>query len=103
MKNAIFVFIILGLIIFTTLIKNSSKEIDKEIFKLEEDISILKNELEMLKLEHDYLTSPKKLTELQKLYFEDELINYDLSKFGEIIINENELLILKKDKFLSNE
>jgi len=103
MKNVIFVFIILGLIIFTTLIKNSSKEIDKEIFKLEEDISILKNELEMLKLEHDYLTSPKKLTELQKLYFEEELINYDLSKFGEIIINENELLILKKDKFLSNE
>ena len=103
MKNVIFVFIILGLIIFTTLIKNSSKEIDKEIFKLEEDISILKNEREMLKLEHDYLTSPKKLTELQKLYFEEELINYDLSKFGEIIINENELLILKKDKFLSNE
>ena len=103
MKNAIFTFIILSLIIFTTLIKNSSKEIDKEIFKLEEDISILKNELEMLKLEHDYLTSPKKLTELQKLYFEEELIYYDLSKFGEIIINENELLILKKDKFLSNE
>ena len=103
MKNTIFIFIIFGLIIFTTLIKNSSKEIDKEIFKLEEDISILKNELEMLKLEHDYLTSPKKLTELQKLYFEEELINYDLSKFGEIIINEDELLILKKDKFLSNE
>ena len=103
MKNSIFIFIIFGLIIFTTLIKNSSKEIDKEIFKLEEDISILKNEREMLKLEHDYLTSPKKLTELQKLYFEEELINYDLSKFGEIIINENELLILKKDKFLSNE
>ena len=103
MKNTIFILIIFGLIIFTTLIKNSSKEIDKEIFKLEEDISILKNELEMLKLEHDYLTSPKKLTELQKLYFEEELIYYDLSKFGEIIINENELLILKKDKFLSNE
>ena len=103
MKNSIFIFIIFGLIIFTTLIKNSSKEIDKEIFKLEEDISILKNEREMLKLEHDYLTSPKKLTEFQKLYFDEELINYDLSKFGEIIINENELLILKKDKFLSNE
>ena len=103
MKNTIFILIIFGLIIFTTLIKNSSKEIDKEIFTLKEDISILKNEREMLKLEHDYLTSPKKLTELQKLYFEEELINYDLSKFGEIIINENELLILKKDKFLSNE
>ena len=103
MKNTIFIFIIFNLIIFTTLIKNSSKEIDKEIFKLEEDISILKNEREMLTLEHDYLTSPKKLTELQKLYFDEELINYDLSKFGEIIINENELLILKKDKFLSNE
>jgi len=103
MKNTIFILIIFGLIIFTTLIKNSSKEIDKEIFKLKEDISILRNDREMLKLEHDYLTSPKKLTELQKLYFEEELINYDLSKFGEIIINENELLILKKDKFLTNE
>ena len=39
MKNTIFVFIIFSLIIFSTLIKNSSKEIDKEIFKLEEDIT----------------------------------------------------------------
>ena len=103
MKKILLFFSIILLIVSTTLIKNSSKEIDKEIFKLEEDISILKNEREMLKLEHDYLTSPKKPTELQKLYFEEELTNYDLSKFGEIIINENELLILKKDKFLSNE
>ena len=65
--------------------------------------SILKNEREMLKLEHDYLTSPKKLTELQKLYFDDELINYESSKFGELIMKENELLIIKKNNFLSNE
>ena len=44
MKKIIFTVIICSLIIFTTLIKNSSKEIDKEIFKLEEEISILKNE-----------------------------------------------------------
>ena len=103
MKKIIFTIIIFSLIIFTTLIKNSSKEIDKEIFKLEEEISILKNEREMLKLEHDYLTSPKKLTELQKLYFDDELINYESSKFGELIMKENELLIIKKNNFLSNE
>ena len=103
MKKIIFTVIICSLIIFTTLIKNSSKEIDKEIFKLEEEISILKNEREMLRLEHDYLTSPKKLIELQKLYFDDELINYELSKFGELIMKENELLIIKKNNFLSNE
>ena len=103
MKKIIFTIIIFSLIIFTTLIKNSSKEIDKEIFKLEEEISILKNERDMLKLEHDYLTSPKKLTELQKLYFDDELINYESSKFGELIMKENELLIIKKNNFLSNE
>ena len=103
MKKIIFTVIICSLIIFTTLIKNSSKEIDKEIFKLEEEISILKNEREMLKLEHDYLTSQKKLTELQKLYFDDELINYESSKFGELIMKENELLIIKKNNFLSNE
>ena len=33
MKKIIFTIIIFSLIIFTTLIKNSSKEIDKEIFK----------------------------------------------------------------------
>ena len=103
MKKIIFTIIIFSLIIFTTLIKNSSKEIDKEIFKLEEEISILLNEREMLKLEQDYLTSPKKLTELQKLYFDDELINYESSKFGELIMKENELLIIKKNNFLSNE
>lgn len=103
MKKTIFIIILFGLIIFTTLIKNSSKEIDKKIFKLEEEISMLKNEQEMLKLEYDYLTSPKKLTELQKLYFEEDLINYDSSKFGEIIVNENEFLIIKKTNLLSNE
>ena len=103
MRKTIFIIILFGLIIFTTLIKNSSKEIDKEIFKLEEEISMLKNEQEMLKLEYDYLTSPKKLTELQKLYFEEDLINYDSSKFGEIIVNENEFLIIKKNNLLSNE
>ena len=36
-------------------------------------------------------------------YFDEELINYDSSKFCELIMKENELLIIKKKNFLSNE
>ena len=98
MKKIIFTIIIFSLIIFTTLIKNSSKEIDKEIFKLEEEISILKNEREMLKLEHDYLTSPKKLKEYQQFYFEDKFVQKKIENLRKIEFFKDTLKIEKMVK-----
>ena len=65
-----FVFILIfSLIVVTSLIKNSTKELDDEIYSLNENIRFLENRLEDTKLEYDYLSSSEKLLEYQKLYF----------------------------------
>ena len=70
MKKLFLIFFIIFLIIVTTLTKNSTKKIDKQIFYLTEDIRFLKNNYELVVLEHNYLSSPKKLLEYQKRFFE---------------------------------
>ena len=82
MTRIILVFCILFLIIATTLTKNSTKKIDKQIFYLTEDIRFLKNNYELVVLEHNYLSSPKKLLEYQKRFFENELSPIDIKNIN---------------------
>ena len=65
--------LILMLIVSTTLTKNYTKNLDDEIFSVKENISYLKNIKELVQLEHDYLSSPERLLEFNKLYFDNEL------------------------------
>ena len=78
MKKVSIILLILFLIFFTTLVKNSTKRIDDKIFVLEENIRSFKKEFEKIKLEYDYLSSAEKLLDFQKQYFEDELIKRDI-------------------------
>ena len=79
MKKFFTIFLILFLIMFTAIIKNSSKTIEDETFLIEENIRSLKKDLERTKLEYDYLSSAEKLLEYQSLYFEDELIQKNIN------------------------
>ena len=98
MKKFSVIFLIFSLILFTALIKNSTKRIDDEIFVVKENIRILKKNYDNIKLENDYLSSTEKLIELQKLYFEDELIPQKIDKIK--IINKNfDKLKVEKLKF----
>ena len=72
------------LILFTALIKNSTKRIDDEIFAIKENIRSLKKDFENIKLEHDYLSSAEKLLEFQNLYFDDELVKKDIQEIKTI-------------------
>ena len=77
MKKIILGISIFILILFTTLTKNSTKRIDTEIFALKEDLRMLEDRFELELLEHNYLSSPKKLLEFQEKFFETELISVD--------------------------
>ena len=70
--------VILILILSTALIKNTTKQIEDELFTAKENIRELKSEFENISLEYDYLSSAEKLLEYQSLYFEDELIQKDI-------------------------
>ena len=86
---------IIILILATTFTKNSTKKIDKNIFNLKEDIRILKDKYEYVLLDYNFLSSPKRLLEYQKTYFENELIPIDIQNMNQIEFNDKKILIKK--------
>ena len=95
MKKIILIFSIIFLIVLTTITKNSTKKLENQIFIIQENISFLKDQYEMVLLDHNYLTSPKKLMEYQSKYFEKDLVPTDVSKIKEI---KDQLLIQNLSK-----
>ena len=88
MKKIVFV-IIFVLILFTSLVKNSTKEIEDKIFMVNENIRPLKSELGDMLLEYNYLSSPDKLIQYQTQYFEKDLIKIDIMKIKKLIEENN--------------
>lgn len=89
------IFLILFLIVTTTLVKNSTKNIEDQIFTKRENIRISKKELSDLILEYNYLSSAEKLMQYQTKFFEEELIQKKLEDFQVI---ENNIEIKKITK-----
>ena len=79
MKKLSLATLIFFLVLSTAIIKNTSKQIEDEIFTIKENIRVLKSEFENISLEYDYLSSAEKLLEYQSLYFEDELIQKNIN------------------------
>ena len=101
MRKFFVISLIFLLILFTAIIKNSTKKNDEDIFVLEENIRGLKNEFENIKLEFEFLSSSERLLDFQKSYFEDNLIQKDIKEI-EIIRKGFDHLKLKKLK-VNNE
>ena len=81
--------VILFLVLSTAIIKNTTKQIEDELFTVKENIRVLKSEFENISLEYDYLSSAEKLLEYQSLYFEDELIQKDIKDIKIFSILDN--------------
>ena len=83
MKKTFIIFFILFLILFTAIIKNSTKKIEEDIFTSEENLRRLNKEFENIKF--------------LNLYFDDELIEKDIKDIN-IIDNTNNKFQIKKLK-----
>ena len=79
MKKFALAFVVFLLILSTTIIKNTTKKIEDEIFTVKENIRVLKSNFENVSLEFDYLSSAERLLEYQSQYFEDELIQKNIN------------------------
>ena len=100
MKKVVFA-IIFVLILATSLVKNSTKEIEDKIFTVNENIRPLKSELGDVLLEYNYLSSPDKLTQYQTQYFEKDLIKIDITKIKKLTKKNNHIKVsdfIKKNK-----
>ena len=79
MKKFALAVVIFFLVLATAIIKNTTKQIEDEIFTVKENIRVLKSEFENVSLEYDYLSSAERLLEYQSQYFEDELIQKNIN------------------------
>jgi len=98
-KKLFFFIPVIFLIFATTVTKNSTKQLDKKIFEIKENLRVLQDKFELVMLEYNYLTSPKKLMEYQKKYFDNELLETDIESLNWIEINNKEIII---NKIVSN-
>ena len=97
MKKTIIFLSIFFLILFTSIIKNSTKKIDDEIFIIEENLRILENRLNESKLEFNYLSSSEKLLEYQKLFFENKLVEKSIKEIFLLDYSNDEIFLNKLD------
>ena len=79
MKKFILAAVIFFLVLSTAIIKNTTKQIEDEIFTVKENIRVLKSEFENVSLEYDYLSSAERLLEYQYEYFENDLIQKNIN------------------------
>jgi len=95
--------IIFVLILATSLVKNSTKEIEDKIFVLNESIRSLKVEFGDVMLEYNFLSSPDKLAQYQSQYFEKELIKIDIMTIKEIYEKNDIIELTNFIKKIKNE
>ena len=95
--------VIFVLILITSLVKNSTKEIEDQIFTIKENIRPLKSELEDILLEFNYLSYHEKLVQYQRQYFEKDLVKIEIMNIKKIIENIETLEIKDLISKNSNE
>ena len=91
-KSSVFV-LILFLVISTSLVKNSTKDVEDQIYSIQENILFLENRFKDSKLEFDYLSSSEKLLEYQKLYFENSLLKKSIQDLKILKFSEDQAII----------
>ncbi len=103
MRKLILLVSIFLLLIFTTITKNSTKKIEKQIYNTKENLRVLKNSHEMVLLDFNYLSSPEMLLNYQSKYFENELSEIDIKKIKKITLEESSIKIEEFIKAKNND
>ena len=88
MKKYIILFGIILLIITTSIVKSSTRQLEKKIFILKEEVKILEEKYDFLLLENDYLTTPERLIGLKEKIFKDKFFPIDPKDIKKMNTNE---------------
>ena len=88
MKKYIILFGIIFLIITTSIVKSSTRQLEKKIFLLKEEVKILEEKYDFLLLESDYLTTPERLIGLKEKIFKDKFFPINPKDIKKLNTNE---------------
>ena len=83
-------------LIFVSVIKNETRNLQKEISALKKSNNVLKFNLSQATLDHEVISSPENISRLAKEYLESELIPYN--KYQIKHIDEKELILTRFEK-----
>ena len=76
MKNILILTTLIFGLIFTSLIKNKTRSLEKKLAKLNNEIIILNSNLEEATLDLEYLTTPKNISLLARNFLEEDFLKY---------------------------
>ncbi len=68
------------LMIITSVIKNKTRNLEKEIEKINKEVTLLEKELSDAQIDYIYLSSPKKLKKYLSTLGKEEYLSFDHSR-----------------------
>ena len=98
MRKILILIILLFGLIFTSLIKNKTRLLEKELISLDNEIKSLTSNLAEATLDFQYLTTPKHISLLAKDFLDENFSYYKDSQIKKSINLEGDFSILKKSK-----
>ena len=88
MKKYVIFFCVVCLIITTSIVKSSTRQLEKKIFIMEEEVKILEEKYNFLLLENNYLTTPERLIGLKEKIFKDKFFPINPKDIKKLNTNE---------------
>ncbi|SVC38118.1 uncharacterized protein METZ01_LOCUS290972 [marine metagenome] len=98
MRNILILTTLISGLIFTSLVKNKTRLLEKELLYLDNEINSLNFNLNEASLDFEYLTTPKYISLLAKNFLDENFSYYKESQIKKSIEPEKNLAILKKLK-----
>ena len=98
MRNILILITLISGLIFTSLIKNKTRLLEKELIYLDNEINILSSDLSEASLDFYYLTTPNRISLLVKNFLNENFVHYKESQIQKSIKPQKDLIILKKLK-----
>ena len=98
MRNILILITLISGLIFTSLVKNKTRLLEKELLYLDNEINSLNFNLNEASLDFEYLTTPKNISLLVKNFLDENFSYYKESQIKKSIKPEKDLAILKKLK-----
>ena len=96
MRNILILITLISGLIFTSLIKNKTRLLEKELLYLDKEINILSSDLSEASLDFHYLTTPERISLLAKNFLNENFMYYKESQIKKSIKPKKDLIILKK-------
>jgi len=98
MRNILILITLISGLIFTSLIKNKTRLLEKELIYLDNEINSLSSDLSEASLDFQYLATPKHISLLAKNFLDENFSYYKESQIQKLIKPEKDLVILEKSK-----